>query len=97
MELLQQPNNLNATVAERAVLPPSAGQQFGLAAQNAVDRARSQKQPFASDAEKQAILRASLELAQSIQDDAPERVTLSKAQHQMRWNMIHGRIRPPGS
>ena len=45
------------------------------AAQNAV-RQREQKLPFASDAERQTYFESSLELAQSIQRDAPERVTV---------------------
>jgi ABC-2 type transport system permease protein len=44
------------------------------AAQNAVSQ-REAKQPFASDAEKQAFFESSLEMAQAIQKDAPERVT----------------------
>jgi ABC-2 type transport system permease protein len=45
------------------------------AAQNAVS-AREVKQPFVDEAEKQTYFESSLELAQSIQDDAPERVTV---------------------
>jgi ABC-2 type transport system permease protein len=37
---------------------------------------REAKQPFASDAEKQTYFENSLEMAQSIQEDAPERVTV---------------------
>ena len=76
MELLQQPNNINATVAERAVL--TAIRRVGSsisAAQNAVKQ-RESIQPFASDAEKEAYFESSLETAQSIQKDAPERVTV---------------------
>ena len=45
------------------------------AAQNAVN-VRETKQPFTSETEKQAYFESSLELAQSIQEDAPERVTV---------------------
>jgi ABC-2 type transport system permease protein len=76
MELLQQPNNINATVAERAVL--TAIRRVGSsisAAQNAVKQ-RESIQPFASDAEKEAYFESSLETAQSIQKEIPERVTV---------------------
>jgi len=76
VELLQQPNDINATIAERAVY--TAIRRVGSsisAAQNAVN-AREAKQPFENDAEKQAYFENSLEMAQSIQEDAPERVTV---------------------
>ncbi len=74
VELLQQPNNINATVAERAVLTAIRRVSSSIsAAQNAV-RQRESMQPFASEDEKQAYFDTSLDLAQSIQEDAPERV-----------------------
>ncbi len=76
VELLQQPNNINATIAERAVLTAIRRVSSAIsAAQNAVS-AREAKQPFASDAEKQTYFESSLEMAQTIQADAPERVTV---------------------
>ena len=76
VELLQQPNNMNATVAERAVLTAIRRVSSSVsAAQNAVKQ-RETIQPFASEAEKQVYFEASLETAQSIQQDAPERVTV---------------------
>lgn len=76
VEMLQQPNNINTTVQERAVLTAIRRVSSSIsAAQNAVNQ-REAKQPFASDAEKQAYFESSLELAQSIQADAPERVTV---------------------
>ncbi len=76
VELLQQPNNLDATVAERAVLTAIRRVSSSVsAAQNAVKQ-REAKQPFASQAEKQAFFESSLEVAQSIQKEAPERVTV---------------------
>jgi len=76
VELLQQPNNINATIAERAVLTAIRRVSSAIsAAQNAVNQ-RETKQPFTSDAEKQAYFESSLEMAQSIQEDAPERVTV---------------------
>lgn len=76
VELLQQPNNLNATIAERAVLTAIRRVSSSIsAAQNAVN-VREAKQSFASEAEKQTYFESSLEMAQSIQEDAPERVTV---------------------
>lgn len=76
VELLQQPNNMNALVAQRAVLTAIRRVSSSIsAAQNAV-RQRESIQPFASEAEKQAYFEASLETAQSIQQDAPERVAV---------------------
>jgi ABC-2 type transport system permease protein len=74
VELLQQPNNMNATVAQRAVLTAIRRVSSSLsAAQNAVSQ-RESIQPFASEAERQAYFASSLKLAQDIQRDAPERV-----------------------
>ena len=76
VELLQQPNNLNATVQERAVMTAIRRVSSSVsAAQTAVDQ-RDSLQAFASQAEKQAYFETSLELAQSLQADAPERVTV---------------------
>ncbi|HMB25368.1 MAG TPA: ABC transporter permease [Anaerolineales bacterium] len=79
VELLQQPNNLNATVAERAILTAIRRVSSSVsAAQNAVTQ-REAKQPFASEAERQAFFESSLETAQSIRKEAPERVTVVEA------------------
>ena len=76
VELLQQPNNINATVAERAVLTAVRSVSSAVsAAQNSVKQ-REARQAFASEREKQAYFESSLEMAQSIQEDAPERVTV---------------------
>jgi ABC-2 type transport system permease protein len=76
LELLQQPNNIDGTVAERAVLTAIRRVSSAVsAAQNAV-RQRESIQPFASDEEKQAYFESSLAMAQTIQQDAPERVTV---------------------
>ena len=76
VELLQQPNNIDATIAQRAVLTAirRVSSAFS-AAQNAVSQ-RESKQAFASDSEKQAYFESSLQLAQSLQQDAPERVNI---------------------
>lgn len=74
VELLKQPNNINATVVERAVQTAIRRVSSSIsAAQNAV-RQREAKQPFASDAERQAYFDSSLEMAQKIQEETPERV-----------------------
>ena len=74
VEMLQQPNNLNATVQERAVLTAIRKVSSAIsAAQNAVKQ-REIKQPFASEAERQAYFESSLETAQNIQKAAPARV-----------------------
>jgi ABC-2 type transport system permease protein len=76
VEMLQQPNNLNATVQERAVLTAIRRVSSAIsAAQNAVKQ-RESKQPFASEAERQAYFASSLDVAQRIQTDTPERVTV---------------------
>jgi len=76
VELLQQTNNIDATIAKRAVFTAirRVSSAFS-AAQNAVSQ-RESRQAFASDSEKQAYFESSLEVAQSLQQDAPERVTI---------------------
>jgi linearmycin/streptolysin S transport system permease protein len=76
VELLQQPNNLNATIAERAIQTAIRRVSSAIsAAQNAVKQ-REAKQPFASETEKQAYFESSLKLAQNIQKDTPQRITV---------------------
>ena len=76
VEMLQQPNNMNAVVAQRAVLTAIRRVSSSIsAAQNAVQQ-RETILPFASEAEKQTYFETSLELAQSIQKEAPTRVTV---------------------
>lgn len=76
VELFQQPNNLNATIQERAVLTAIRRVSSSIsAAQNAVTQ-RESKLAFESSAERQMYFETSLELAQEIQADAPERVTV---------------------
>jgi ABC-2 type transport system permease protein len=78
VELLQQPNNLNATVAEQAVLTAIRRVSSAIsAAQTAVTQRESIK-PFASEEEKQAYFESSLEMAQSLERDAPQRVTVAE-------------------
>lgn len=76
VELLQQPNNLNATIAERAIQTAIRRVSSAIsAAQNAVKQ-REARQPFASDTEKQAYFESSLKLAQTIQKETPQRVAV---------------------
>lgn len=76
LDLRQQPNNLNATVASRAV-QTSLRRVSGAvgAAANAVTQ-REKRQPFASEAEKAAFFDQSLKTAQELQDTAPGRTTV---------------------
>jgi ABC-2 type transport system permease protein len=76
VELLQQPNNLNATIAERAILTAIRRVSSAVSAAQTGVRQREAKQPFTSEAEKQAYFERSLKLAQTIRADAPERVTV---------------------
>src|SRR5688572_20553833 len=65
VELLQQPNNIDGTIAQRAVLTAIRRVSSAIsAAQTAVNQ-RAAKQPFASDVEKQAYFESSLKMAQS--------------------------------
>ena len=80
LEYRQQPNNLNAQAAERAV--QAAIQRTGSAVQialNAVQQAES-VQPFASPAERQAYYDQSFALAKETIDQAPKRVEISQAE-----------------
>jgi ABC-2 type transport system permease protein len=78
VELMKQPNNINATVVERAVLTAIRRVSSSVsAAQNAVAQ-RAARQPFASDLEKQAYFDRSMEMAQNIQESTTERVIINK-------------------
>ncbi|HEY3475588.1 MAG TPA: ABC transporter permease, partial [Anaerolineales bacterium] len=76
VELLQQPNNMNATVAERAVLTALRRVSSSISAAQTAVRQWEVMQPVASETEKQAYFENALETAQTIQRDAPERVTV---------------------
>lgn len=76
VELLKQPNNLNATVQERAVLTAIRRVSSSVSAAQTAVKQRETIQPFASDAEKQAYFETSLEMAQTLQKEVPERVTV---------------------
>jgi len=76
VELRQQPNNLNATVAERAIQTALRRVSSAYSAANAAVAQREKSQPFASSAEKQAYFDQSLKTARELQTTAPERVTV---------------------
>lgn len=76
VELLQQPNNMNATIAQRALLTAIRRVSSSVSAAQTAVKQRAQIQPFASEAEKQAYFESSLALARNIQRGAPERVTV---------------------
>jgi ABC-2 type transport system permease protein len=75
IELLEQPNNLNATVSERAVLTAIRNVSSAVAAANAAVTQREKQLAFASNIERQAYFDQSLELARNLQDQTPQRVT----------------------
>jgi len=79
VEFRQQPNNLNATVAARAIQAALRRVSSAVnAASNAVKEAEVHG-TFESEAERQAYFQGALELAQEIQSSAPERVTVIEA------------------
>ncbi|MBL0344584.1 ABC transporter permease [Candidatus Villigracilis affinis] len=76
LDFRQQPNNLNASVAERAVQTAIRRVSSAVnAANTAVEEAKS-RGTFESFEDEQAYFNESLQLAKSIQEDAPERVTI---------------------
>ena len=78
VELMQQPNNINATIAERSILTAIRSVSSSIsAAQNAV-KVREEIQPFATETEKNAYFNNSLKMAQSILQNAPVRVAIIK-------------------
>jgi ABC-2 type transport system permease protein len=79
LELLQAPNNLNAQVAERAVLAviSRVGSALSVANNSVVEAERLR--PFASGADRMAYFNAGLEQAQTLFESAPERVEVTQA------------------
>lgn len=78
LDLRQQPNNLNALVAERAVRAVVArvGSAVGIANSSVAEAERIQA--FASDAARQAYWDAALQYGQTQIDQAPQRVTTAQ-------------------
>ncbi|PWH12511.1 MAG: hypothetical protein DDG60_12770 [Anaerolineae bacterium] len=89
VELLQQPNNINATVAERAILTALRSVSSAVGAANNAVSQREKQMPFASEAERQAYFNQSLEIARQLQADAPPRVTVIEGdtpEQQVDWD-----------
>lgn len=76
VELLQQPNNIDTTIVQRAVLTAIRGVSSAISAAQIAVKHRESRQSFTSEVEKQAYFESSLKIAQSIQEDAPERVAV---------------------
>ncbi|MBL8056219.1 MAG: ABC transporter permease [Anaerolineales bacterium] len=79
LELRQQPNNLNAQVAERAVraVIGRVGQALTVAASSTAEA--ESRQPFAAAADRQAYFDAALAQAETLFTEAPARVTVTRA------------------
>jgi len=72
----QQPNSLNASIATRAVQSAMRGVSGTVEAASASVREAEAHAPFASEAERQVYFQQSLELAQRIQSQTPDRITI---------------------
>jgi ABC-2 type transport system permease protein len=78
LELRQQPNNMDAMVAQRAVLSIISRVASAVDIANASVAGAVKIKPFASQSELQAYFQASLEQAQALLADAPARITEAK-------------------
>ena len=97
LHLRQQPNNMDALVAQRAVLSViSRVSSAADIANQSVARAE-QIRPFASAAERQAYFNASLNQAQSLLSAAPSRVQELKGNTVTRYLTTHAPTLPPVS
>jgi ABC-2 type transport system permease protein len=79
VSLRQQPNDLNATVAIRAIQTALRQVSNAVSAANNAVQQRETIAPFASTAEKAAYFEQSLQNARQLQQDAPQRVTVREA------------------
>ena len=75
-ELRQEPNNLSATVAARAVQTALRQVSSAIDAANNAVAQREKRIPFTSPGERQAFFEQSLKAAQQLQKDAPQRVSV---------------------
>jgi ABC-2 type transport system permease protein len=75
LELRQQPNNMDAMVAQRAVISVISRVSSAADIANASVARAEQIQPFASAAERQVYFNAALKQAQSLISTAPSRIT----------------------
>ena len=76
VDFRQQPNNLNATVAERAVQTALRSVSSAVNAANNAVKTAEENGAFKSETDRQAYFDDALKLAQTMQADAPERVTV---------------------
>jgi len=79
VDLRQQPNNLNASIAQRAIQTALRRVSSAVSAANTAVNEREKTMPFASDAEKTAYFDKSLKLARELQEDTPQRVAVIRA------------------
>jgi ABC-2 type transport system permease protein len=75
LELRQQPNNMNAMIAQRAVQSVISRVSSAADIANASVAKAEQLKPFVSPADRQAYFDASLKQAQTLLSEAPSRVT----------------------
>jgi ABC-2 type transport system permease protein len=78
LEMRQQPNNMNAMVAQRAVMSVISRVSSAADIANTSVAKAEQIQPFASAADRQVYFNEALKQAQSLLSAAPSRVTESK-------------------
>jgi ABC-2 type transport system permease protein len=76
VELLQQPNDLDATIARRAVLTALRQVSSAIGAAQVAAREAGNLRPFASEIDRVAYFDDSLVMARKIQADAPERLVV---------------------
>ncbi len=76
LDFRQQPNNLNASVAERAVQTAIRRVSSAISAANAAVEEAKATGTFESAEDEQTYFDEALTLAKSIQEDAPERITV---------------------
>ena len=88
LDLRQQPNNMNAQIAQRSV--QAAIDRIGSTVQIAANAAAEAErlQPFRSTEEKQAYFDGALENAQTLMDEAPDRVriTMNSSENPDDWD-----------
>jgi ABC-2 type transport system permease protein len=76
LDFRQQPNNLNATIAERAIQTAIRYVSSAINAANNVVKEAEAYGTFESETDRQAYFEDAMKLAQSLQADAPERVSV---------------------
>jgi len=76
VDLRQQPNNVSATLAARAVQTALRRVSGVVSAANNAVTQREKNQPFASDTQKEAFFTQSLKNAQDLQNSTPDRTTI---------------------